>query len=245
MPRATRDVALLAAAIVGVAALSWYASRSVGLSDEEIIERFTHVFVARKDTVLVNRWMGTLTWQNPLDAWVTQEILWEVKPEFVIETGTFRGGSAVLWAMLLEQISPEGRVITIDIQDKRDPHAVAMPIARRRVDFLLGSSTAPEIVAEVKRRVGGRRAVVILDSLHTRDHVLAELRAYAPLVDVGSYVIVQDSAVNGHPVYPEFGPGPWEAVSDFLAEDDRFEIDSSRERLLLTSNPNGFLRRVR
>jgi cephalosporin hydroxylase len=188
----------------------------------------------RKDGVFANRFLGVLTWQNPFDVWITQEIFFEVRPDFVVEAGTFRGGSALLWATLLQQINPDARVITIDIQDKRAPLAQTHPLAKSKVDFLLGSSTDPGIVSEVKRRVKGKRAVVILDSLHTTEHVRAELEAYAPLVPVGSYIIVQDTRV-----------GPGEAVHQFLAKRDDFVIDKSRERLLITNNFDGFLKRVK
>ena len=133
----------------------------------------------------------------------------------------------------LEQINPDARVISIDVKDQREPAARTHPIARRKVDFLLGSSTDPEIVADVTRRVQGRKVVVILDSLHTTEHVLAELKAYAPLVGVGSYIIVQDTPV-----------GPGEAIRRFLAERDDFEVDRTRERLLISNNLGGFLKRV-
>ena len=87
--------------------------------------------------------------------------------------------------------------------------------------------------------------MVLLDSDHHKTHVLAEMRAYAPLVTVGSYLIVQDTNVNGHPVAPDFGPGPMEAVLEFLASDDRFESDRTQERLFFTMHPRGYLRRVR
>ena len=85
--------------------------------------------------------------------------------------------------------------------------------------------------------------MVILDSDHSRDHVLRELELYAPLVTPGCYVVVEDTNVNGHPVVPRFGPGPMEAVQEYLATTDAFEVDRSREKLLLTFNPSGYLRR--
>ena len=85
--------------------------------------------------------------------------------------------------------------------------------------------------------------MVILDSDHSRDHVFAELQAYASLVGPGDYLIVEDTNVNGHPVHPDFGPGPTEAVDDFLAENDSFFIDESREKYFMTFNPRGYLRR--
>jgi hypothetical protein len=114
-----------------------------------------------------NHFHGIQTWQNPFDVWVTQEIIFEVKPDLILETGTFRGGSSLMWAMYLEQVSPDGRVITIDIKDKRVPRSKTHPLAAK-VDFLLGSSTASDVVADVKRRAKGKRVLIILDSLQRK-----------------------------------------------------------------------------
>jgi len=224
--------------------VQWGQSSSVELSDREIAERFTVLWGHKGDTWRKNSFLGIRTLQNPLDVWITFEIIHEVKPDVIVETGTLFGGSAALWAMFLEQVNPEGRVITIDIENE-SAEARELPISRRRVDYLIGSSTAPEIVEEVRRRVAGKRVLVILDSLHNMDHVLDELRAYAPMVPRGSYVIVQDTAMNGHPTAPEYGPGPYEAVEAFLDETDDFVANRSRERLMMTNSPMGFLRRVR
>ena len=203
-------------------------------SKEQQVAAFRYLWATTPKGMMTNRWWGVATLQHPFDVWVTQEILTEVKPDFVIEAGTYRGGSAPLWAAILEQINPDARVITIDIEDQRTPEAVELEIAKRKVDFLLGSSTDPELVDEIRTRVAGRSAVVILDSLHTKKHVLDELRAYADMVPVGSYLIVQDTAAN-----------QGQAVREFLLEDDRFEIDKGRERLLLTNNRDGYLKRIR
>ena len=114
-----------------------------------------------------------------------------------------------------------------------------------RMRRLRGSSVDPAIVAEVRRRTDGKRTMVILDSDHSEVHVAAELRAYRDIVSVGSLLIVEDTNVNGHPVLPDYGPGPMEALDSFLAENPDFEIDPSYERLILTMNPRGYLRRVR
>jgi cephalosporin hydroxylase len=223
------------------------------LAPQATTDRFHNLFYKDPNTLERNRWMGIPAVQNPNDIWITQEILFEVKPDFVIEAGTYMGGSAVMWAMMLREINPAGRVITIDIQDLVG-EAKKLPIFKERVDFLLGSSTAPEIVAEVRRRVDGHSVVVILDSDHRKDHVRRELQAYADLVRVGGYIIVQDSNINGHPVVIESTdsagmyanqPGPMEALTEFLAVDSHFKIDLDRERLMLTMNPHGYLRRVR
>lgn len=213
-------------------------------TDEKVVERYQQIWYHTRSTWAQNRWMGIPTDQNPNDIWILQEILFDVKPDLVVECGSFRGGSAAVWAMLLREINPEGRVLSIDIED-RMAEARKLAVVRERVDFLIGSSTAPEIVAEVTRRAQGRKVLVLLDSDHRKPHVLAELKAYAPLVPVGSYIVVQDTNVNGHPVFPKFGPGPWEAVHEFLEGNDAFVVDKSRERLLFTFAPDGYLRRVK
>jgi cephalosporin hydroxylase len=215
------------------------------VANQKLIDEFLNLWYSPyQQTVFHHQWLGVKTLQNPNDMWITQEILFEVKPDFFVEAGTYHGGSAAMWAMILEQINPEGRVITIDIEDQVTA-AKELDIFKRKVDFLVGSSTSPEIVAEVKRLTAGKKVVVLLDSAHDRDHVLKELELYSPLVGVGSYIIVQDTIVNGHPVWADFGPGPYEAVEAFLAKDPRFHPDRSRERLILTFARNGYLKRIR
>jgi len=210
-----------------------------------IIDEFLKLWMSPfEHTVFKNHWLGIETQQNPNDVWITQEILFEVKPDFMVEAGTRRGGSAAVWAMILEQINPDARVITIDIEDQVTD-ARNLDIVRRKVDFLVGSSTDPEILAEVKRRTQGKKVVVLLDSAHDKQNVLNELNAYAPLIGVGSYLIVQDTVVNGHPIWTEYGPGPYEAVQEFMANNDDFKVDRSRERLLLTLCRKGFLKRIK
>ena len=119
-----------------------------------------------------------------------------------------------------------------------------MPIWKRKVDFLLGSSTDPAMVAEVAKRVSGRTVMVILDSDHSEEHVLRELEAYSALVSVGSYLIVQDTGGYNQPPEIEY-PGGGRAIKRFLDANDTFEIDGDRERWVLTNNARGFLRRIR
>jgi cephalosporin hydroxylase len=209
----------------------------------EVVDVYHQAFYSSAESWKMT-WLGIPTIQNPNDIWVTQELITRLKPDFIVEAGTWRGGSAVLWAMIQDQVHPRGRVITIDIESFVD-HATLPPIGRQKVDFLIGSSTDPKIVADVKRRVGSGSVMVLLDSDHRKAHVLDELRAYGPLVSVGSYLIVQDTDVNGHPVRPDFGPGPMEAVVEFLASDDRYTSDRTQERLLFSMHPRGYLRRVK
>lgn len=204
-----------------------------GLSREEIVRHFTLLLNRSKTVLKKNHFLGIPTWQNPFDVWVTQELIHETRPDVILEAGTHRGGSALLWAMFLEQVNPDGRVITIDIEDKRTPEAKSHRLASK-VDFLLGSSTSPKTVAAVKRRVEEKRVLVILDSLHTKEHVAAELAAYTPLVEPGGYVIVQDTPVGG--IY---------AIHQFVRANESWKIDKSRERLLYTVNRDGFLKRIK
>ena len=182
-------------------------------------------------------WLGTRAQKCPLDLWIYQEILHETRPDLILETGTAHGGSALYLASVCELLS-RGEVVTVDISpfEGRPEHD--------RITYLTGSSTADDIVAQLEKRVAAHdRVLVILDSDHSRDHVLDELRTYGRWVSPGSYLIVEDSNVNGHPVLPEHGPGPMEALDEFLAESDEFEIDSAREKFFFTFNPRGYLRR--
>ncbi len=183
--------------------------------------------------------------KNPLDLWMLQQIAYEVQPDFVIETGTWYGGSALYWAHTLNGMGRESaRVLTVDIQDLTQG-AATHPLWKKYVEFSLGSSTDPAIVAKYAQRVKGWRTLVNLDSGHSRQHVLNELRLYAPLVSLGSYIAVEDTHLDGVPTHPEQGPGPMAAVRQFLAEGGgkEFEQDFSREAMVMTSYPGGWLRR--
>lgn len=184
------------------------------------------------------KWMGVAALKCPFDLWVYQEILHETRPDIVLETGTARGGSALFLASMFDLLG-SGEVVSIDIV--RRPEWPVHP----RITYLTGSSTSAPILEQVRRRVAGAaRVMVILDSDHKKDHVLDELREYAPLVTKGSYLIVEDTNINGRPVFPGFGPGPGEAVDDFLKGHPAFVRDLSRERFFVTFNPGGYLQRV-
>jgi cephalosporin hydroxylase len=183
-------------------------------------------------------WLGYLSTKHPCDLIVYQEIVTETRPELIVESGTRFGGTSLFLACLLDILGGRGRVLTIDV--KRAPRLPAHP----RIEYITGSSLDPETIATVRRAADGKRTMVILDSLHSEDHVGAELRAYGDIVTEDCYLIVEDSNVNGHPVLPDFGPGPMEAVDGFLAATDEFVIDRDRERFLISLNPRGYLRRV-
>lgn len=207
----------------------------------DVVERFTEVYYegalfgeTRADT----RWLGVRTDKCPLDLWIYQELLHELKPDLIVETGTAFGGSALYFASLCDLLG-HGRVLTIDVQPQegRPEHP--------RLEYYTGSSVAPETLAHVQRRAEGSSTVlVVLDSDHRKEHVLEELQLYAPVVTPGSYLVVEDTILNGHPVSPEFGPGPMEAVEEFLRTNPSFEADRGCEKLYLTFNPKGYLRRA-
>src|SRR5215203_3701979 len=205
-----------------------------------LIDQFHALYYDRNEQTWGNTfWLGHHVLKCPLDLWTYQEILHEVQPELIIETGTYQGGSALFLASICDLLG-RGEVLTIDVDRREDRPR------HPRITYLTGSSTSHAVLRQVRRRARDRSHVlVILDSGHARKHVLAELRAYAPLVTPGSYLVVEDTNLNGHPVYEAFGPGPMEAVQDFLKERDDFEVDRSREKFLFTFNPGGWLRKRR
>ncbi len=183
-------------------------------------------------------WLGAQALKNPLDLWVYQEIVAETHPELIVETGTYRGGSAFFLASVCDLLG-EGEVVSIDVEQVRADYP-----DHRRIRYLGGrSSTDPDVVAEIRARAEDKRVLVILDSDHSQAHVEAELAVYASLVPFGGYVIVEDSNIGR--IRKDLMPGPLEAIETFLAGTDDFEIDRSREKFLITFNPSGYLRRVR
>lgn len=198
-------------------------------------------------------WLGRPLIQLPQDAMALQEIIWAVQPDLVIETGIAHGGSLMLSASMLELIG-KGEVLGIDIEIRtHNRQAIERHPLSRRIRMLEGSSIAPEIVAQVQAAAVGKKSVLVcLDSNHTHEHVLAELRAYAGLVTLGSYCVVFDTFVEDMPDDYVWTDRPWgkgnnpkTAVWEWLKTHPEFQIDKSIEdRLLITSAPDGFLRRV-
>jgi cephalosporin hydroxylase len=182
-------------------------------------------------------WMGVPIEKCPSDMWVYQELLFRIRPQLIIETGTRHGGSALFFAQMCDLLG-SGEVVTVDIV--RGMHFPRHP----RLTYLTGSSTDPQIVEQVRARAVGKSPVfVILDSDHSYQHVINEMRLYHPLVTPGSYMVVEDTNVNGHPVLPEHGPGPMEAVHAFMTDNHEFQVDRDCEHHLLTMHPYGWLRK--
>ncbi len=183
-------------------------------------------------------WHGHQILKCPMDMWIYQEMLWKIKPDYIIETGTFKGGSALYYAHLFD-LQGKGEVITIDINER--PNQPEHP----RIHYISGSSADPEIYNRVKDMIGeDKTVIVILDSDHSRNHVFKEMNLWHSMVSPDSYMIVEDSNVNGYPVRPDFGPGPMEAINDFLQTNDSFVIDAAMEKFLMTQNPRGYLKKT-
>lgn len=198
-------------------------------------------------------WMGIPIIQLPQDLIALQELIWSVRPEVVVETGVAHGGGVVFYASMLELLGGDGFVVGVDVAIRAHNRAAieAHPMSRR-IRTIEGSSIDPAVVAQVRELARGKRTMVILDSDHSRDHVLAELRAYSPLVGAGSYVVVLDTIIEDLP--ENVGRNrPWNktnnpkiAVREFLAANDRFVVDKQTEgKLVLTVAREGFLRCVR
>jgi len=203
-------------------------------------------------------WMGRPIIQYPQDIVAMQELIWEVQPDLIIETGIAHGGSLILYASLLELNAacggPSGASILgvdIDIRTHNKQAIDAHPMSKR-IEMIQGSSIATEIVDAVKAKAQGKqRIMVVLDSNHTHEHVLAELEAYAPLVTKGSYCVVFDTVVEDMPKgsFPDrpwdVGNNPKTAVWEYLKNHDEFEIDKRiQHKLLITVAPDGFLKRI-
>jgi cephalosporin hydroxylase len=182
---------------------------------------------------------GVRTLKSVSDMWNYQEIIHDLDIQWIVETGTRHGGSALYFADLLAVRGARGKVVSIDV-DAESNRVSEHP----GIEFLYGDSAAPDMVSLVESMLTEPRGrlFVILDSDHSRDHVLRELHAYVPVMRSGDYLVVEDTCINGHPVRPEFGPGPWEAVDQFLAESPGvLRHDAEREaKFGFTCAPRGF-----
>lgn len=203
---------------------------------QEVVDRFHEAFYLRQQCW----WMGQEMQKCPLDLFMYQEILYECKPDLIIECGTWRGGSALYLANLCD-IMQHGMVLTVDIN-----RWFGFPI-HPRIAYITGNSVDKKIVQQVKEFASGfRNVMVILDSDHTKPHVLSELEAYSELVSTRQYLVVEDCNIHGHPVRRDLPAGPFEAVETWLPKQGGdFIQDRACERFLLTFNPGGYLRRVR
>ena len=211
--------------------------------DKKVIDDF-HILWDKEKKWSEISWLGIDMWKFPFDAFIIQELIFKIKPDYIIETGTNFGGSTLFYASILELIG-EGTVITIDKEKKEIPFSPTTKyLFDTRIIKLIGDSISDEIIKQVYRFVSNKKNLVILDSWHSKEHELKELNLYSKLVPVGSYVIVEDTHVNGHPISWQYGEGPYEAVQEFLKFNNTFEVDKTCEKLLISYNPCGYLKKV-
>ena len=198
-------------------------------------------------------WMGVPIIQLPADIMATQEVIWKTKPDIIIETGVARGGSLIFMASILEVIG-KGKVIGVDIDiRKHNRESIELHPLSKRINLIEGGSVDKDTLAEVKSHIRkGSRVMVVLDSDHSREHVLNECREYGSMVTQGCYLVVADTLV-GHIEEKDAptnrsklwfkGNDPLSAANDYLNENDRFEIDDEiNGKLVLSSSPGGYLR---
>ncbi len=219
---------------------------------------FEQIGIGKANYVYNFFWMGIPIIQIPQDLQAMQEIIWEVKPDLIIETGIAWGGSLLFSASMLAILEAccvieNGHAVGIDIDIR--PHnkeaILAHPLSKK-ITMFEGSSIDEKIIENVRLFAKNyKRIMLCLDSNHTHEHVLAELRAYAPLVSVGSYCIVGDTVIEDAPESMcsnrSWGKGnnPKTAVWEFLKENKNFEIDTVIEsKLVLTGSPDGYLKRI-
>lgn len=204
-------------------------------------------------------WLGRPIIQYPQDIMAMQELIWQIQPDLIIETGIAHGGSLIFFASMLELNAACGgpqdaEVLGIDIDIRaHNREAIEVHPMFRRISMIQGSSIAPEIIAQVFAKATNKKRILIsLDSNHTHDHVLAELQAYAPLTSVGSYCVVFDTVIEDMPaeMFPDrpWGPGnnPKTALQTYLKDHSEFEIDRQiNNKLLISVAPDGYLKRIK
>ena len=227
-------------------------------SDKEIFLQSRDLLVAA-DTYRYSylwTWMGVPIIQMPADIIATQEVIWKSRPDVIIETGVARGGSLIFYASLLTLLG-QGKVIGVDIDVRtHNRESIEKSPISSRISLIEGPSTNAETIERVKAEIPpGAAVMVILDSNHSRTHVLDEMRAYGPLVTQGQYFIVADTILghfetNQTPTERSHiwhrGDEPLAALQDYLAECDRFVQDPEiNGKLILSSSPGGYLKCVK
>jgi len=186
-------------------------------------------------------WMGHRAQKNPMDAWIYQEIIYEVKPEVIVEIGSCEGGSTLYLAHLLDIVG-QGKVISVDIDRSK------FSVKHDRIIEITGDCSSDEVIKKVAGLCAGKRTLIIHDGDHSESAVYRDLGLYADLVSLGSYLIVEDGIMDLFKPWSVFGtlkPGPLPAIERFIKNNPDFAIDEGRERYLMTYNPKGFLKRIK
>ena len=233
--------------------------QSVALgNDDQVFEQSLDLITSidKYDYSYLWSWMGVPIIQMPADVMATQEVIWATKPDVIIETGVARGGSVLFMASLLEMLGG-GKVVGVDIDIRAHNRAtIEDHVMSKRVVLIEGGSVDEDTLASVRAQIPkGARVMVVLDSDHSREHVLSECRAYGQMVTEGCYLVVADTLV-GHITEDKAptkrskiwfkGDEPLSALNDYLAENDRFLVDPVLNgKLVLSSSPGGYLQCVK
>lgn len=230
----------------------------------DIAKKFTSAYID-KNLMFDNHYLGVEIWQNPFDMWVFQQMITELKPDVIVETGTAHAGSTLFFATMLEKINPDARIITIELDpevDKNISKARSYPVFNRMVSLIKGDSVSADTIKQIhalidkaKQEKGKTNKLVVLvtlDSLHSAKHVLKELELYSKFVSPGSYIVVQDTVIDQKKKYFDWFVGPWsegsvagpaQAVNEFLERSPDFHRDSRWEKYYFTFYPGGFLKK--
>jgi cephalosporin hydroxylase len=214
-------------------------------------------FAQYRSGEFLNTWLGIEIQQYPSDLIVYQELIHYEKPEMIVETGTYKGGLSIYLSTVLEQVNPTARILTVDIDGRNWRKTVAsgrVPQSLlQRITFFESDSVSDELIRKMSSITAGKKTMVILDSSHTAAHVLRELQLYSRMVTPGSYLIVNDTHLEGigwirqnlwnRIFHPEFGIGPLTAVKQFIGSTVDFTIDPNLPRSYISCSPSGFLKR--
>lgn len=204
-------------------------------TDQETIDAFHKLFYQQQRVY----WNGYEMLKNIMDLWQYQQIIYDMRPDLIVECGTWKGGSALYLATICDMVD-HGLIATVDINQW------AGSPRHDRITYIQGDSGSKE-VSDLLHGISEsfNRVMLILDSDHVKPHVLKELRNLWDIVTPGHYLIVEDGNIHGHPVREDYPEGPTEALEEFLSENDHFIQDRGMERFMVTFNPGGYLRRIK